>query len=475
MSERIQKRKYLETVLVLAADLISIILSYLIALRLRYGLIRNVYSNEIYILVGVVSILIYIFIYFLTEQKKDILIRGYADEILSVGRQNAVLLIAIAMFIFLFRLSEYFSRLVYGYFIGGNLIISYILRLIVKQILRVYTQSGQNKVKTMIIADGTKLSEILAQFETDSMRDYQVVAVGQIEEFAISSQPVESGILVINGREDIIRMAKVIALDEVFLWPGSYDKKMTAAMIGEFSEMGITCHHILDLVSPVDGIKSIEAIGDYTALSYRFYQSSVRDLFAKRLMDLAGGLVGIFITVCLFPFIALAIKSESKGPILFRQLRNGKNGRRFYLYKFRSMYLDAEQRKKDLMTQNEMNGYMFKMKNDPRITKVGKFLRSTSLDELPQFFNILKGDMSLVGTRPPTVDEFEKYQLHHRKRIAIKPGLTGMWQVSGRSDITDFEKVVELDTKYIEEWSIGLDVKILFQTIGVVFGRRGSR
>ncbi|MDD3138270.1 MAG: sugar transferase [Lachnospiraceae bacterium] len=475
MSEGIQKRKYLETVLVLAADLISIILSYLIALRLRYGLIGSFYRNEIYVLVGVVSILIYIFLYFLTEQKKEILLRGYADEILSVTRQNAVLLVAIAVFVFLFRLSEYFSRLVYGYFIGGNLIISYLLRLVVKQILRAYTRSGQNKVKTMIIADGAKLSEILAQFESDTLRDYQVVAVGQIEESSIPTLTNESGILLINGREDIIRMAKVIALDEVFLWLGSYDKKMTATLIGEFSEMGITCHHILDLVSPIDGIKSIEAFGDYTALSYRFYQSSVRDLFAKRLMDLAGGLVGILITLCLLPFIALAIKSESKGPIFFRQLRIGKNGRRFYLYKFRSMYLDAEQRKKDLMAQNEMSGYMFKMKDDPRITKVGKFLRNTSLDELPQFFNILKGDMSLVGTRPPTVDEFEKYQLHHRKRMAIKPGLTGMWQVSGRSDITDFEEVVALDTKYIEEWSIGLDVKILFQTVAVVFGRRGSR
>ena len=144
------------------------------------------------------------------------------------------------------------------------------------------------------------------------------------------------------------------------------------------------------------------------------------------------------------------------------------------MYKFRSMYMDAEERKKELMAQNEVQGLMFKMENDPRITKVGAFIRKTSIDELPQFWNVLKGDMSLVGTRPPTMDEWEKYELHHRKRLAIKPGLTGMWQVSGRSNITDFEEVVKLDKQYISEWTMGLDIKILFKTVQVVFKKEGS-
>ena len=138
------------------------------------------------------------------------------------------------------------------------------------------------------------------------------------------------------------------------------------------------------------------------------------------------------------------------------------------------MYADAEERKKELMAQNEMNGLMFKMENDPRITKTGDFLRKTSLDEFPQFFNVLKGDMSLVGTRPPTVDEWEKYDLHHRARLAAKPGITGMWQVSGRSNITDFEDVVKLDTKYIAEWTMGLDIRILLKTVLVVFKKDGA-
>ena len=126
------------------------------------------------------------------------------------------------------------------------------------------------------------------------------------------------------------------------------------------------------------------------------------------------------------------------------------------------------------MAQNEMDGLMFKMEDDPRITRVGKFLRKTSLDEFPQFINILKGDMSLVGTRPPTLDEFEHYKSYHKKRLSFRPGLTGMWQVSGRSDITDFEEVVKLDTEYIENWSIGLDVKILLKTVTSVLKSEGS-
>ena len=138
------------------------------------------------------------------------------------------------------------------------------------------------------------------------------------------------------------------------------------------------------------------------------------------------------------------------------------------------MYLDAEERKKELADQNEISGLMFKIKNDPRITPVGRFLRKTSLDELPQFYNVLRGDMSLVGTRPPTEDEFEKYSPYYRRRLCMTPGLTGLWQVSGRSDITDFDEVVKLDLEYIDNWSLTLDIKILIKTLWVVFAGKGS-
>lgn len=207
-------------------------------------------------------------------------------------------------------------------------------------------------------------------------------------------------------------------------------------------------------------------------------------LLVKRIMDICGGFVGLLFTGIATLFLAPAIYIASPGPIFFSQVRIGKNGRKFKIYKFRSMYMDAEERKKELMDKNEMQGLMFKMDADPRIigsgpdgTKkgLGWFIRKTSLDEFPQFWNVLKGDMSLVGTRPPTVDEWNQYDYHHRARMAIKPGITGMWQVSGRSDITDFEEVVRLDREYIEKWNLGLDIKILFKTVMVVFKGSGSK
>ena len=204
-------------------------------------------------------------------------------------------------------------------------------------------------------------------------------------------------------------------------------------------------------------------------------------------LDSAAGIVGCAITGIAFIFVAPLIYKASPGPIFFAQERIGRNGRKFKMYKFRSMYMDAEERKKELMAQNKVSdGMMFKMDFDPRIignkilpdgtkkTGIGQFIRKTSIDELPQFWNILKGDMSLVGTRPPTLDEWEKYEPHHRARMSFRPGLTGLWQVSGRSNITDFEEVVRLDTQYIGEWSVKNDIRIIFQTIIRVMKNDGA-
>ena len=189
----------------------------------------------------------------------------------------------------------------------------------------------------------------------------------------------------------------------------------------------------------------------------------------KRLMDIAGGMIGLILSSPIMLVTAIAIKLDSPGPVLFKQTRVGQNGRHFKIYKFRSMYIDAEERKKELMARNEMQGdVMFKMKDDPRITRVGKVIRKLSIDELPQFFNILGGSMSLVGTRPPTVDEVEKYKTNQWRRISIKPGLTGMWQVSGRSNVKSFDEIVEMDVEYIDNWSLWLDFKIILKTVLVL-------
>ena len=189
------------------------------------------------------------------------------------------------------------------------------------------------------------------------------------------------------------------------------------------------------------------------------------NLFIKRCFDFVSCLIAVILLTPVWIIVAIAIKLDSKGPVFFKQGRRTKDGRIFQMLKFRSMVVNAE----------NLGTGLFSYDNDPRVTKVGAFLRKTSIDEFPQFWNVLKGEMSLVGVRPPTVDEYEQYDLKHKIRLGMKPGITGLWQTSGRSEITDFEEVVALDTQYIKEWNLGLDIKLLFKTIKVVITRQGSK
>lgn len=191
-------------------------------------------------------------------------------------------------------------------------------------------------------------------------------------------------------------------------------------------------------------------------------------LIAKRTMDIIGAMIGLISLSWLFLIVAVLIKLEDpKGPVFFKQIRVGKDGKQFYMYKFRSMVTDAEKRLKELLKYNEVSGAMFKMKNDPRVTKVGRFIRKTSIDELPQLWNVLKGDMSLVGPRPPLPREVEQYTEYDKQRLLVTPGCTGLWQISGRSNV-GFEEMVELDLKYIRERSLLYDIKIIFKTIKIM-------
>ncbi len=189
----------------------------------------------------------------------------------------------------------------------------------------------------------------------------------------------------------------------------------------------------------------------------------------KRFIDIVGSLVGLVITSVLFIPIAAAIRLDSPGPIFFSQIRCGWMGKRFRIWKFRSMYIDAEAKKAELEKQNQVQGAFFKIDNDPRITKIGRFLRRTSLDELPQFWNVLKGEMSLVGTRPPTPDEVERYEVPEWQRLDVKPGMTGEWQVNGRSTIRKFEDVIRLDLQYQKNWNLMYDLKLIFKTVAILF------
>ena len=263
-------------------------------------------------------------------------------------------------------------------------------------------------------------------------------------------------------------------IDEVIFAVGGDASVDLKDYINMVRQMGIEARILPSLWDLGSNRVQVEQFQGIPFLALQVNNFNAAGLFYKRILDIAGGLVGSFIFLAVYPFIAIAIKLDSPGPVLFKQERIGKNGRLFQLLKFRSMYQDAEERKKELLAQNRMSGFMFKVDNDPRVTPVGRFFRKTSLDEFPQFANVLRGEMSLVGTRPPTSDEVEQYSYSHRRRISAKPGITGLWQISGRNKIKDFEKVVELDCSYLESWRFWDDVKILFKTIFVVLRRKGA-
>jgi exopolysaccharide biosynthesis polyprenyl glycosylphosphotransferase len=274
---------------------------------------------------------------------------------------------------------------------------------------------------------------------------------------------------------DLLAICKSRRIDEVvFCLPKDFIVD-AETYLQELEKMGVTVRMVLDFYDFSFYRREVSFFhNELPILTFYAKAFEGQPLFLKRILDILGALGGLTITAVLFPFIALSIKLDSPGPVFFGQERVGENGKIFRCWKFRSMYIDAEERKRQLLTQNEMNGAIFKIKNDPRITKIGSFLRKTSLDELPQFWNVLTGDMSLVGTRPPTPAEVAQYENWHRRRISIKPGITGMWQISGRNRIEDFDEIVRLDLCYIDGWTIWLDIRILLKTVKTVLVGGGS-
>ncbi len=282
------------------------------------------------------------------------------------------------------------------------------------------------------------------------------------------------GVKSLGNINDLLEIATEHVVDEIAVAKSLiYDSRMSGAL-RVCQNMGITITMLLETHNS-NTKAHVAMVGNLPVLKFHTVSLNENQLFAKRVLDVIGGIVGMILFGIAYIIVGPIIKIDSPGPIIFKQNRVGMNGRIFQVWKFRSMSNNAEKQKAALMNQNEMQGHMFKMTNDPRVTKIGEFIRKTSIDELPQFYNVLKGDMSLVGTRPPTVKEVEAYELHHLKRISITPGITGKWQISGRSDIEEFEEVIRLDEEYIKDWTIWKDIMILLKTVKVVLNRKGSK
>lgn len=366
-----------------------------------------------------------------------------------------------------------YSRALFAYFLVITLLLLSTEKIVIKIVLSHFRRRGYNYRNILVVGTGKKALQFLSLIEKHANWGMRIIGLLTNSE---DVPPHSFRSYTIHGQlEDLVDVCNKIPVDEVVFCVPPEALPDLENHVQDMEEMGINVRLVLDFYDLKRSKRDLSLFhGELPILTFYSRSFDTSRLFLKRCLDLLGAIVGLGITLLLFPFIALAIKLDSPGPLLFGQKRVGKRGRIFTCWKFRSMYIDAEERKKELMHLNEMSGAIFKIKDDPRITPVGKFLRKTSLDELPQFWNVLRNEMSLVGTRPPTPDEVANYENWHRKRICIKPGMTGMWQVSGRNQIENFDEVAALDIEYIEEWSLWLDVKILFKTVWVVFARSGS-
>ncbi len=378
----------------------------------------------------------------------------------TVAMDFAVL--AAALFLFRQRL---YSRAFLLYFASLTFLFLLMERILADFCVSHVSRKGFNALRLLVVGDEARGKYVLDALNRQLSLGHQVVG-----HLAVRG----------NGKESAQRLAelpqvlKEKQIDQV-IFAVPKDKKINLkAYIDLCSRMGIPVRVIPALWAEGTSDIKVEQCQGIPFLTINSGSFSAAGLVYKRMLDLVGSSIGLVVLAILYPFIAVAIKLDSPGPVLFKQDRVGKNGRIFKLYKFRSMYTDAEERKRELIAKNELNGPIFKLKNDPRITRVGRFLRKTSIDEMPQLFNIVTGKMSLVGTRPPTPGEVKQYDFGHYKRLSAKPGLTGMWQVSGRNKITDFDEVVRLDCQYIENWRFLTDLKILAKTCWVVLGRKGA-
>lgn len=473
MSSMSQKQRLIQNYTILAVECLCIILSFILGVLTRGAAVSFHAFSKSYLTVIAYILFFHLLSYYLFDWNVNIFKRGYYIELVAVFKYNLVLIFFLSFFLYITKLAEDFSRLMFGYFFCYNILLTYLGHLLLKKYFTSVYRTSSGSSKVFLITTSVYVDEISKKLTSTTEWSFEITGMALLDKN--NKGLTIHGIPVIADRNDLFEQFKTKVVDEVFIHLPDYSKEDIEELIINFESMGITVHINIDYFNNVIAHKTTEIFAGFTVLSYEASIFDYRRLFVKRIMDILGAIVGLAITLVLTPFIALAIKLDSKGPVFFAQKRVGKNGRYFKLYKFRSMYTDAEARKKELMEQNEMSGPMFKVEHDPRITRVGAFLRKTSLDELPQFFNILIGNMSLVGTRPPTVDEFNQYELYYRRRISIKPGLTGLWQVSGRSDITDFKEVVKLDLEYIDNWSLTSDIRILLMTVWVVVMKKGAR
>lgn len=451
-------------------DMICLQIAYVAAFILRHGL-SVPYMDSRYRNMGIILALVQLLAGFFMENYQGILRRGYFEEFKKTFVFVTVVIMIVFTYLFVTKTSRIFSRAVFLQLWIFGMALVYGERLWWKKIIQKRMLDERYLQSLIVVSTMENIEKIIAVMKKKKYTGFYIKGIILADMGAVGKEILK--VPVVAEAKEALTYLREHVVDEVFI-DLPKDACLRETLLEACGEMGITTHLNIGETKVENQHAVIENFAEHMVVTRSISFAEPRQLFVKRGMDIAGGIVGLLLTVILTVVFGPIIYAQSPGPIFFAQERVGRNGRRFKIYKFRSMYPDAEERKKELMQRNKMKGLMFKMDDDPRIIPIGRFMRKTSLDEFPQFWNVLRGDMSLVGTRPPTVDEYEQYEMHHRARLSAKPGLTGLWQVSGRSDIVDFEEVVALDKKYITEWNIGLDLRILFETVKIVITGKGS-
>ena len=469
-----KREKILNSIIGITVSVVAVI-SFYISFCIYYKKTVSIFEYPSFKLFSTVIFIELILLNLFTGINRSILKRSIYRESLKAVQETIYILSGLILILFWFHMIDETKRLIFLYFAIIFCLLDYLTRVTIKRfVFKVFNQSKFSQ-RVLVVTEKQNSRNIIK--ELDNNFDWTRQIVGICLEDDDGQKQVRKKKVVCTF-DTLLTYVTKNSIDELFIFVSDEDLDKIKDSLSKIEESGVKVNisinfEMFDYLP--NSFVRYDKIGPYQCICVSRNNISYRSRVSKFLLDYLGGVVGFCIFSIAYIILAPLIKLDSKGPVLFRQQRVGRNGRIFNCYKFRSMVADAEEKKKCLMSKNEMNGLMFKMENDPRITKLGRFIRKTSLDELPQFINVLKGDMSLVGTRPPTVDEFKNYEPKHKARVSMVPGLTGLWQVSGRSNIKNFDDVVKLDMEYIDNWSIMLDIKIIFKTVFIVLFGKGAK
>lgn len=455
--------------------LLSVILSYFLTAFIRSTLGLIFWESfwtfiQHYVWLGLLAVPIWITTMSYYGIYDDFRTKTFSDILWNIVWTGGVTVLLLGSATFILK-TELISRSYIGVFVFTGIVLLGFEKALISKILHVILQSGYNLFYILIVGTGRRAHNLIEVIKAHSDWGFQVVGLIDDDPKLLGKEIM--GYPVIGRIRDIPRILHESVIDRViFAVPRMWLNRIENA-IHHCETEGVSTAVCVDLYGTQSSNLQQSNFAGIPLIIFQTFRAKEWQIFFKRILDILITIIAMILLSPVLLFATMGIKLTSKGPVFFRQRRVGLNGRQFTLYKFRSMYVGSEIRRRELDRQNEMNGPVFKMKRDPRVTRFGRFLRKFSIDELPQFINVFKGDMSVVGPRPPLPEEVNMYESRYRRRLCMKPGITCIWQVSGRNKI-DFDEWMEMDLRYIDTFSLWLDFKILFRTVFVVLTGYGA-